>query len=285
MNCQSFEGIISELARDRDSDQAQANLRERALVHVDECAACARRLQDERALTRCFREMARDMRSLTVPAPVEEQLLKTFRQEFAVPVSSPVRAMNRQRSEVRGQRSEIGGRRTRWIMAAAAVLLIVLGMVGLRRYVGRHSQPGTGGSENAVAQTSPKASPSTVAVGTTNSPAKPDKGLPGTVRRTNPHRRARSFTRDGNTSPQVLATATTAIANESESEVATQFMPLGYAGPINLQDGGQLVRVELPRSAMLSMGLPVNMDRYSERVKADVLLGADGLARAIRFVQ
>jgi hypothetical protein len=36
---------------------------------------------------------------------------------------------------------------------------------------------------------------------------------------------------------------------------------------------------------MLSMGLPVNMDRYSERVKADVLLGADGLARAIRFVQ
>jgi hypothetical protein len=62
-------------------------------------------------------------------------------------------------------------------------------------------------------------------------------------------------------------------------------MPLAYAGPINLQDGGQLVRVELPRSAMLSMGLPVNMDRYSERVKADVLLGADGLARAIRFVQ
>jgi hypothetical protein len=62
-------------------------------------------------------------------------------------------------------------------------------------------------------------------------------------------------------------------------------MPLGYAGPINLQDGGQLVRVELSRSAMLNMGLPVNMDRYGERVKADVLLGADGLARAIRFVQ
>ena len=29
----------------------------------------------------------------------------------------------------------------------------------------------------------------------------------------------------------------------------------------------------------------VNMDRYGERVKADVLMGADGLARAIRFVQ
>jgi hypothetical protein len=55
--------------------------------------------------------------------------------------------------------------------------------------------------------------------------------------------------------------------------------------PINLQDGAQVVRVELPRSAMVSLGLPVNMDRYGERVKADVLLGADGLAHAIRFVQ
>jgi hypothetical protein len=31
--------------------------------------------------------------------------------------------------------------------------------------------------------------------------------------------------------------------------------------------------------------LPVNMDRYNEKVKADVLFGVDGLAHAIRFVQ
>jgi hypothetical protein len=36
---------------------------------------------------------------------------------------------------------------------------------------------------------------------------------------------------------------------------------------------------------MVNLGLPVNMDRYGERVKADVLMGSDGLARAIRFVQ
>jgi len=82
-----------------------------------------------------------------------------------------------------------------------------------------------------------------------------------------------------------LATTKASGANDAESEVATQFMPLDYAGPLNLQDGGQLVRVELPRSAMWNLGLPVNMDRYSERVKADVFVGADGLARAIRFVQ
>ena len=53
---------------------------------------------------------------------------------------------------------------------------------------------------------------------------------------------------------------------------------------LDLQDGGQLVRVELPRSALARFGLPMNMDRADERIKADVLVGADGLARAIRFV-
>jgi hypothetical protein len=35
---------------------------------------------------------------------------------------------------------------------------------------------------------------------------------------------------------------------------------------------------------MLSVGLAVSADRVSELVEADVVLGADGLARAIRFV-
>ena len=69
------------------------------------------------------------------------------------------------------------------------------------------------------------------------------------------------------------------------NEIATEFMPVGYMNAANLQDGGQIVRVELPRSAMASFGFPINMDRYNEKVKADVLLGVDGLARAIRFVQ
>jgi hypothetical protein len=75
------------------------------------------------------------------------------------------------------------------------------------------------------------------------------------------------------------------VANHVNREIATDFMPLGYLNPATLQDGGQLIRVELPRSALVNFGLPVNMDRYHEKVKADVLLGVDGLAHAIRFVQ
>jgi hypothetical protein len=280
MNCQGFEEIISELARDRVVDQTmEASLRKHALIHLDECTVCRVRWRDERALTICLDEMARATRSLTAPARVEEELMAFFRQRFSAPVSSPVQ-MNREPS---GPMDRISGWNS-WVMAAAAVLFVVLGIAGLRLYVGRQPHPRTGAPENDIAQASPTESVPGVEVGTTKSPATTSQRL-APARRTGPHRRTRSSDRNGNTGSKALATTTTPIANDTNSEVATHFMPLGYAGPINLQDGGQLVRVELPRSAMWSMGLPVNMDRYGERVKADVLLGADGLARAIRFVQ
>ena len=47
----------------------------------------------------------------------------------------------------------------------------------------------------------------------------------------------------------------------------------------------QLMRIELPRSALVSFGLPMNVERADQRIKADVLVGNDGVARAIRFVR
>jgi hypothetical protein len=43
--------------------------------------------------------------------------------------------------------------------------------------------------------------------------------------------------------------------------------------------------MNVPRSALIAMGFPMNVDRAGELVKADVFVGDDGLARAIRFVQ
>jgi hypothetical protein len=79
--------------------------------------------------------------------------------------------------------------------------------------------------------------------------------------------------------------ANTQVANHVTNEIATDFIPLSYMSAASLQDGGQIVRVQLPRSALANFGFPVNMDRYNEKVKADVLFGVDGTARAIRFVQ
>lgn len=69
------------------------------------------------------------------------------------------------------------------------------------------------------------------------------------------------------------------------AEVATEFLALPNADMLPPVNETSVVRVEMPRSAMRLVGLPVNENRVTERVRADVVFGQDGMARAIRFVQ
>ena len=50
------------------------------------------------------------------------------------------------------------------------------------------------------------------------------------------------------------------------------------------EDDGNLVRVAVPRSAMIALGFDVSTDRAEELVQADVMLGSNGEARAVRFL-
>lgn len=71
-------------------------------------------------------------------------------------------------------------------------------------------------------------------------------------------------------------------AGESR-EVVTEFIPVVYdPEPV---EHGRMVRVRLPRSALAAFGLPMNEQRAEETIQADVVLGEDGLARAVRFVK
>jgi hypothetical protein len=70
--------------------------------------------------------------------------------------------------------------------------------------------------------------------------------------------------------------------SQQPREIVTQFFPLMDAPPPF--ERGELLRVTVPASTMRSVGLPVNEERLGDRVYADVLVGQEGLARAIRFV-
>jgi ferric-dicitrate binding protein FerR (iron transport regulator) len=68
------------------------------------------------------------------------------------------------------------------------------------------------------------------------------------------------------------------------TEVATEFLPLPYSHvPMNT---GSTVRIEVPVTALVSFGLaPGDFREGQGTVQADVLIGEDGIARAIRFVR
>jgi hypothetical protein len=62
------------------------------------------------------------------------------------------------------------------------------------------------------------------------------------------------------------------------------FIPLPYSNE-NLSSAGAVVmEVEVPRSAVALAGMPVNDGPTEGLVKAEIVVGADGLARGIRFL-
>ncbi len=262
MNCQKFESVVPDLAR---GQMMEAELRNDALAHSSECDACSSRLRSEESLTRGLHALAVEMSSLEAPQSVETRLLAAFRQPQVVVPLPTSRSYRRY-----------------WLTAVAAMLLIVLGVVAMRWNGSQPQLPHKAGLEPAPSPKQTNGEDKMNASKLEDFQAS-DKRTPMVVDHKPRLKRKQTL------NPAALqASAGRSRNNGVESnhaEVATEFMPLGYLNPRSLQDGGQIVRVEVPRTTLASFGLPVNMERYNEKVKADILLGVDGRARAIRFVQ
>jgi hypothetical protein len=255
MNCQKFESFATELAR---GQMMEADLLVDARAHAAQCATCSSQLRNEEMLTLGLRTLTTAMNSVEVPANIESRLIDAFRKSsIGVP--------------------QARSHRRYWLTAIAAMLLIAFGLVAM---VWRNSNL-----------------PQKELVKTPAAPKTPvNVKREETVRSEEQTAEVNNVHHQRKTRPSIKATALQArnngrqnsnerAANHVVNEVATDFMPLGYLNPASLQDGGQIVRVEVPRTTLANFGFPVNMDRYNERVKADVLLGVDGVAHAIRFVQ
>lgn len=71
-----------------------------------------------------------------------------------------------------------------------------------------------------------------------------------------------------------------------EVEQVSEFYPLTYTGSLEIsKENAQIIRVELPRSSLFAMGINVPVENEKDnRVKADLLIGEDGVMRAVRLV-
>lgn len=258
MNCQKFESVVSELAR---GQMMAAEQRAEALAHGEECADCTIRLHNEKTLTRGLQSLAAEMESLSAPAGAERELLNAFRAHHQVVVPMAKKRI---------------APRYWWAAAVAAMILIAISVAAFRSSSVRFDEPQQ--ARKPQQQPQPKPGVANESQQPKLEPVDEEQGpkVDQVVRDLKPRRPRPANTR---------RPANAQVANHVVNEVATDFIPLSYMNAANLQDGGQIVRVQLPRSALANFGLPVNMDRYNEKVKADVLLGADGMAHAIRFVQ
>lgn len=65
-----------------------------------------------------------------------------------------------------------------------------------------------------------------------------------------------------------------------------QFVAVTYTGDGGESArGGRVVRIDVPRSTLFAMGFNVPLENDSPTVKADLLIGPDGVTRAVRLVE
>jgi len=63
------------------------------------------------------------------------------------------------------------------------------------------------------------------------------------------------------------------------------FMAIPYAPPISENDRVEVYRVRMPRATVAGYGLPIEPGFLGGSVTADLAVGNDGIARAVRFVR
>jgi hypothetical protein len=263
MNCSDFEKTVLVLANDR---LIEVGRRGEALRHTETCASCAARLAAECALVSGVRAVRAEIANERAPAHLEAVLLNAFRerakaveivpiaQERSVVVSQGGRG--RPRSQRQGGRERPRSQRwwASWKVAVAAAVLVFTS-IGAIVFV-RSTLP----DQIPTAAIPPVFVPD---------PPAPDSKVPDAS--------------DEVTQVQTVRHRSRHRANRTET--VTDYFPLIEGEDLDSVEFAQVVRVELSASALREVGLPMSYASDGEPVKADIVLGQDGVARAIRFVR
>jgi len=269
MNCHEFASIVVELAR-RQTEWNHSQLSD-ALHHAENCAACAERLSGQRNLSGQLRRVARSAVVREASAHHEAALRAAFQERFgsidqsAELLSPPV-----------GWKP--------WVIAIATIFLVTIAaLIALQKLPGwLPSEP----SVPVATATPPQpavtiAEPIPLAIATATREQSEPEATPSVAAR---------VTEDPVPIPPLIlaepdSVAEPTVAASANYETTSDFVPLLYAGDPMLMDAGPVVRFEVSGALLQSLGFPIAGEPSTRRIRADLMLGQDGLARAIRFVQ
>ena len=263
MNCQACTELLTELAR---CDLLDSRERDDAIEHISICEPCAARLERERALQAALQAQKDEDVALEAPSEIRAHLQAAFRAKSAVTGGTkPVRT-----------RVGMAG------LAAAAILTLA---VAAAAYWGSSR---TRPQVSEVERPNPTSTP--------ERPATPERRVTppsntGDTLAPLPKGTRKHTARTGSVVASNIdyATVTSEVGEfrpvRLRAEVTTDFIPLRETGGLPPSESGQVIRIEMPRSALAYFGLPVASEQPGQKVKADILMADDGLARAIRFVR
>jgi len=246
MNCERYEAGLIDLARGAlDDSGMEASVRD----HLGTREPCAERFARERELTEGLRALSA---ATVVPANdlAERRLMTAFAStQPGAPATAP------------------HSMAVRWaVWAAAACIFFFVGAWAAVEWRARTPEPG-GAAAQVQAARSPAAEEPTPVPG-----AERPVVAPTPVVAERPRARASRVLPAGRRN-----------ALPEETDRLADFVPLPAAGGLPGFDSGMIVRVSLPTASLPAYGLAITPESAST-VNADLLVGQDGQARAIRLV-
>lgn len=251
MNCAEFEDYLDLL--DRTADDLT---RQRALNHASACASCSRLLSDERAVNSALSGLALETEEECAPPRVKAAMLESFSRMYP-PQSGAVTGS--EKADIIQFPSRLRGRTMITLAVAASILALIALSMQLMRPVLRPA------GEEVIALVEPSIEVKPAAI---------DGVEPKKIE-------SPEYIPEGKKAVPRVRRRPAAVNQAAEPD----FIPLTWVSDTASLRSGTVVRVEVERATLLAMGLPVNETRSDSLIKADLVVGDDGIARAIRFVQ
>ncbi|MBO0860729.1 MAG: hypothetical protein J2P21_20045 [Chloracidobacterium sp.] len=265
MLCHEFEKIAGDLIVER---LMEAGKRESAFRHASECPPCALRLSAERTLEAGLQTLRSSVEEGDAPPHVKIALRAVFDLHAKIATAAPVDAaapvapvapVAQVASILTFAPANSRNWALRWLAIAAVILITIA--------IGLWSRATSSNSKEDNISSRVRLQPLHTVTGTDNE----DRKIENPVVRKPAERPARRH-------------AATSSGMTDNNETVTEYIPLTYMADATAMESGMVLRVELPPSALVTMGLPAPVERTDSRVKADLIVGDDGVPRAVRFV-
>lgn len=310
MTCEECQRLAIDLARSLPPfDIGGAVQRGDVLSHVAACGRCAQWLSVQETLSVALRATAAADGSLGAPAEVEANVMAAFRARQAQRASVSARPLplvawhaDADAGTPRAARTWTPpasssfrgpGGRTAALAAAAIVIIAALTMASLRWSTPALVEDHGAANATPTATTPSAAAPAprgeSASVPGTNAAVLevlPDKGPKTTKGPPAPPRAAavRTASRDAGGARAIRASHVAGASRGTDEFSGPAFVLLPYVEPLRPTEMRHIMRVRMTR-AQLGAGEPRASGVEDSTVLADVLVGEDGTARAVRIVQ
>ncbi len=266
MNCSAFQKIVGEIVNGA-PEETSAN--RAALTHANNCSRCGAILAHERSLNVGLRAFALETETIPNAARLKQSALAAFHAQQNALTTQPQPTEKRAWWQWNWSLNFAG-------LAVAAILCLAAGAYFFQ------TEKTTEPPQQAKVEAPQSKAIETVA---TNNQVEKNlaittKTIADNVRKNKAQRLVHRgiVKRDGQAGTMNDSVAQTV-------ETTTDYIPLTYAGDERALQNGVVVRLEVPRSTLLAMGAPLNVETKDTTITADVLMGDNGVAYAYRLVK